>query len=119
MFLNGSENPSYGTVKINGYNIVTDKYQLEGVVGHVSQDDLLIESLTVFENLYFNAKLCFDKYSTFQLIRIVLNLLKDLGLYDARNLKVGNPLDKKISGGQRKRLNIALELIREPLSIIS
>ncbi|MDM8160617.1 ATP-binding cassette domain-containing protein [Labilibaculum sp. K2S] len=112
--LNGSENPSDGIVEINGYNIVTDRSQLEGVVGHVSQDDLLIESLTVFENLYFNAKLCFDKYSTFQLIRIVLNLLKDLGLYDARNLKVGNPLDKKISGGQRKRLNIALELIREP-----
>lgn len=90
--LNGSENPSEGTVEINGYNIVTDKSKLEGVVGHVSQDDLLIESLTVFENLYFNAKLCFDKYTTYQLIRIVLNLLKDLGLYDARNLKVGNPL---------------------------
>lgn len=112
--LNGSENPSEGTVEINGYDIVNDKSKLEGVVGHVSQDDLLIESLTVFENLYFNAKLCFAKYTTYQLIRIVLNLLKDLGLYDARNLKVGNPLDKKISGGQRKRLNIALELIREP-----
>lgn len=112
--LNGSADPSEGTVEINGYNIVDDKSKLEGVVGHVSQDDLLIESLTVFENLYFNAKLCFDKYSSFQLIRIVLNLLKDLGLYDARNLKVGTPLDKKISGGQRKRLNIALELIREP-----
>ncbi|MBI9059251.1 MAG: ATP-binding cassette domain-containing protein [Labilibaculum sp.] len=112
--LNGSADPSEGSVEINGYNIVTDKSKLDGVVGHVSQDDLLIESLTVFENLYFNAKLCFDKYSSFQLIRIVLNLLKDLGLYDARNLKVGNPLDKKISGGQRKRLNIALELIREP-----
>ena len=38
----------------------------------------------------------------------------DLGLYEARNLKVGSPLEKTISGGQRKRLNIALELIREP-----
>lgn len=112
--LNGSASPNVGSVEINGYNIVTDKSQIEGVVGHVSQDDLLIESLTVFENLYFNAKLCFDKYNNFRLIRIVLNLLKDLGLYDARNLKVGNPLDKTISGGQRKRLNIALELIREP-----
>ena len=112
--LNGSAHPSRGQVIINGYDIFTDKSNLEGVIGHVSQDDLLIESLTVFENLYFNAKLCFDKHSNFQLIRLVLKLLKDLGLYDARNLKVGNPLDKKISGGQRKRLNIALELIREP-----
>jgi len=112
--LNGSAQPSKGNVVINGYDITPDKSKLEGVIGHVSQDDLLIESLTVFENLYFNAKLCFDKYSSFQLIRLVLKLLKDLGLYEARNLKVGNPLDKKISGGQRKRLNIALELIREP-----
>lgn len=112
--LNGSAQPSKGNVVINGYDITSDKSKLEGVIGHVSQDDLLIESLTVFENLYFNAKLCFDKYSSFQLIRLVLKLLKDLGLYEARNLKVGNPLDKKISGGQRKRLNIALELIREP-----
>ncbi|GAB7086958.1 ATP-binding cassette domain-containing protein [Marinifilum fragile] len=112
--LNGSAEPSKGNVVINGYDITSDKSKLEGVIGHVSQDDLLIESLTVFENLYYNAKLCFDKHSSFQLIRLVLKLLKDLGLYEARNLKVGNPLDKKISGGQRKRLNIALELIREP-----
>ncbi|MGQ1909763.1 ATP-binding cassette domain-containing protein [Marinifilum sp. RC60d5] len=112
--LNGSAKPNEGAVLINGYEITADKSKLEGVVGHVSQDDLLIDSLTVFENLYYNAKLCFDKYTNFQLIRISLKLLKDLGLYDARNLKVGNPLDKKISGGQRKRLNIALELIREP-----
>ncbi|WP_321278901.1 ATP-binding cassette domain-containing protein [Marinifilum fragile] len=112
--LNGSAEPSKGNVVINGYDITFDKSKLEGVIGHVSQDDLLIESLTVFENLYYNAKLCFDKHSSFQLIRLVLKLLKDLGLYEARNLKVGNPLDKKISGGQRKRLNIALELIREP-----
>ncbi|MDQ2177379.1 ATP-binding cassette domain-containing protein [Marinifilum sp. D714] len=112
--LNGSTEPGKGNVVINGYDITFDKSKLEGVIGHVSQDDLLIESLTVFENLYYNAKLCFDKHSSFQLIRLVLKLLKDLGLYEARNLKVGNPLDKKISGGQRKRLNIALELIREP-----
>lgn len=112
--LNGSAQPSNGQVVINGYDITIDKSKLEGVVGHVSQDDLLIESLTVFENLFFNAKLCFDKFSNFQLIRLSFNLLKDLGLYEARNLKVGTPLDKKISGGQRKRLNIALELIREP-----
>ncbi len=40
--------------------------------------------------------------------------LDNLGLSEIRDIKVGNPLNKKISGGQRKRLNIALELIREP-----
>ncbi|MDE5421876.1 ATP-binding cassette domain-containing protein [Ancylomarina sp. DW003] len=112
--LNGTLAPQKGQVLINGRDIYRDKESIEGVIGHVSQDDLLIDSLTVFENLYFNAKLCFDNHSTFQLIRLVHKVLNDLGLFEARNLKVGNPLDKKISGGQRKRLNIALELIREP-----
>jgi energy-coupling factor transporter ATP-binding protein EcfA2 len=44
----------------------------------------------------------------------VLEVLENLGLDQRKDLKVGNPLEKTISGGQRKRLNIALELIREP-----
>jgi ABC-type multidrug transport system ATPase subunit len=36
-------------------------------------------------------------------------------LYEIKHLKVGNPLQKTISGGQRKRLNIGLELLREPM----
>jgi len=112
--LNGSTKPQKGTVSINSYDINEENSPIEGVIGHVSQDDLLIESLTVFENLYFNAKLSFKKYDNKQLIRLSLKTLKDIGLYDVRNLKVGSPLDKMISGGQRKRLNIALELIREP-----
>ena len=112
--LNGSLVPQKGQVLINGRDIYNEKELIEGVIGHVSQDDLLIDSLTVFENLYFNAKLCFDKYSSFQIIRLVYKVLSDLGLFEAKDLQVGNPLDKKISGGQRKRLNIALELIREP-----
>ncbi|MBL7898163.1 MAG: ABC transporter permease, partial [Crocinitomicaceae bacterium] len=40
--------------------------------------------------------------------------LSALGLYETKDLKVGSPLEKTISGGQRKRLNIGLELIREP-----
>lgn len=112
--LNGSLVPQKGQVLINGRDIYKEKESIEGVIGHVSQDDLLIDSLTVFENLYFNAKLCFDKHSSFELIRLVYRVLSDLGLFEAKDLKVGNPLDKRISGGQRKRLNIALELIREP-----
>ena len=112
--LNGNEFPSGGAVLINNINLHTQKEKLEGVIGFVSQDDLLIEELTVFENLFFNAKLCFDGYTDAQITEIVHGTLNDLGLYETRGLKVGSPLEKTISGGQRKRLNIALELIREP-----
>jgi ABC-type multidrug transport system ATPase subunit len=112
--LNSNEVPTKGEVLINGINIHTQKDKIEGVIGMVSQDDLLIEELTVFQNLFYNAKLCFGNMSDAEITKIVDELLADLGLYEPRNLKVGSPLDKKISGGQRKRLNIALELIREP-----
>ncbi len=112
--LNGSYAPTSGEVLINNRNIYTENEDLEGLIGYVSQDDLLIEDLTVFQNLYYNAKLCFDNLNEFQIIRIVLKTLQSLGLYKIKNMKVGSPMNKKISGGQRKRLNIALELIREP-----
>lgn len=112
--LNGSSPPSSGEILINGVNIFTEKDKIEGIIGHVSQDDLLIEDLTVYQNLYYNAKLCFDNYKEEQIVEAVNRTLENLGLYEIRDIQVGSPLNKKISGGQRKRLNIALELIREP-----
>jgi ABC-type multidrug transport system ATPase subunit/uncharacterized tellurite resistance protein B-like protein len=112
--LNGNEKPSNGSVTINGINVHSEKHKIEGVIGHVSQDDLLIEELTVFQNLFFNAKLCFGNKSDEEISGMVSHTLMDLGLIETKDLKVGNPLQKTISGGQRKRLNIALELIREP-----
>ena len=112
--LNGINEPFDGEVLINGTSIHKDKEKVKGLIGYVSQDDLLIEELTVFGNLYYNAKLCFDNLSDKEIISRVDNVLKNLGLYEIRNMKVGTPLNKKISGGQRKRLNISLELIREP-----
>lgn len=112
--LNGSSPPTRGSVKINGVDIHHQKDEIEGIIGHVSQDDLLIEELSVFQNLYYNAKLCFDNYNEAQLVEVVHKVLKNLGLFEIKDIQVGSPLNKKISGGQRKRLNIALELIREP-----
>lgn len=112
--LNGTNDPYDGEVLINGISIHKDKDKIKGLIGYVSQDDLLIEELTVFENLYYNAKLCFDNLTEEEIIARVDGVLKNLGLYEIRNIQVGSPLNKKISGGQRKRLNISLELIREP-----
>src|SRR5690554_4135260 len=112
--LNGNYMPSAGSVTINGIDIHRNPKEIEGVIGFISQDDLLIEELTVFQNLYFNAQLCFDTLSKRQIAKKVLALLKAIGLFESKDLKVGSPMEKTISGGQRKRLNIALELIREP-----
>jgi len=112
--LNGAEKPSSGRVLINGINIHEHPEKVEGIVGFIPQDDLLMEDLTVFENLYFAARLCFGHYSKEQITECVERVLTSLGLSETRDLKVGSPLEKTISGGQRKRLNIGLELLREP-----
>jgi ABC transport system ATP-binding/permease protein len=112
--LNGINAPFSGKVSINGLSIHDSSEAVKGLIGYVSQDDLLIEELTVFENLYYNAKLCFDNLQEEEIKAKVDITLKSLGLYEIRDMKVGSPLNKKISGGQRKRLNISLELIREP-----
>jgi ABC-type multidrug transport system ATPase subunit len=112
--LSGKIKPTEGRITINGINIHKEPDKIQGLIGFVPQDDLLLEELTVFENLYFNAKLCLDNFSGHEILRRVNQILIDLELEDAKHLKVGNPLKKFISGGQRKRLNIALELIREP-----
>ena len=110
--LNGSLRPQEGTITINGHDIAEP--EAKHLIGFVPQDDLLIEELTVYQNLWFTAKLCFEGMPDDELDRRVMKTLKDLGLDAAKDLKVGSPINKYISGGQRKRLNIALELIREP-----
>ncbi len=112
--LNGTEKPSQGNVLINGIDLYSESEKMEGVIGFVPQDDLLIEDLTVYQNLYFAARLCFSHLSEEEIDMLVLKTLDDLGLNETRDLKVGSPLRKTISGGQRKRLNIGLELLREP-----
>ena len=112
--INGNTRPKYGDVLINGKSIFDKKKSLKHLMGYVSQDDILIEELTVFQNLYFNAQLLFKGKSKLELQKMVLRTLQDVGLSDCKDLRVGNVLDKTISGGQRKRLNIALELMREP-----
>jgi ABC-type multidrug transport system ATPase subunit len=112
--INGNYKPSSGSVTFNGIDVHKEAALVKQYFGYVPQDDLLIEDLTVFENLFFSALLSLPQLSRSQIRERVEKLLKELGLFQVRNLKVGNSLSKTISGGQRKRLNISLELIRQP-----
>jgi ABC-type multidrug transport system ATPase subunit/uncharacterized tellurite resistance protein B-like protein len=112
--LNGKLRPESGAVYINGYDLHNEPEELNGLIGYVPQDDLLIEELTVYQNLYYNARLTFGDYDEEKLNKVVVSMLRELDLYDFRDMLVGDPLNKKISGGQRKRINIGLELMRQP-----
>lgn len=112
--LNGNLMQKTGKITINGYDIHEDKEEIKGIIGYVPQEDLLLEELTVYQNLYYNAKLCFSDSSEEEIEILVNKTIDNFDLKEAKELKVGDPINKVLSGGQRKRLNIALELMREP-----
>lgn len=111
--LSGIEPTNQVDIQLNHLPISSEECKAN--IGYIPQDDLLHEELSVFQNLYFNAKLIDSTWTEAEITRRVVKVLKELGLYEIRDIQVGSPLNKKISGGQRKRLNIALELLREPL----
>lgn len=110
--LNGFYKPQEGNVMADGYDIHNNLDLLSDYMSYVPQDDLLFENLTVYENLYYNARLRFPR--TERNIRTIVDrVLHDIGLYEKRNLIVGDPLNKILSGGERKRVNIGLELLAD------
>lgn len=113
--LNGTTRPTLGRVLLNGEEIHAKSARLDGLIGHIAQEDVLISELTVRDNLMYSARLSFAQLDEAGLAVRVDSTLKRLGLWSIRDLRVGSVMDKTISGGQRKRLNIALELVREPL----
>ncbi|MEY3598534.1 MAG: hypothetical protein RL521_956 [Bacteroidota bacterium] len=110
--LNGNYRPTQGHVLLNGIDIYAHKKYARQWMGYVAQDDILFEELTVGENLLYSAKLEYPEFSHNSLQERVDEVLRSVGLLECKDLRVGSVLDKTISGGQRKRLNIALELIR-------
>ncbi|NUO50269.1 MAG: ATP-binding cassette domain-containing protein, partial [Polyangiaceae bacterium] len=114
--LNGYLPPSSGIVRINGEDLYNIYDTLRGSIGYVPQDDLVHPELTVFEAVRYSAKFRLPPdYSDDEIDQRVEQTLKDLGLDGVKNLMIGKPEKKVLSGGQRKRVNIALELVTDPV----
>lgn len=102
-----------GLILINGKTESIRSYKK--IVGFVPQDDIVHGNLTVEENLWFSARCRLpsdlpkaDKVLT------VERIIEALGLQVVRNSLVGTVEKRGISGGQRKRVNVGLELVMEP-----
>jgi ABC-type multidrug transport system ATPase subunit/pSer/pThr/pTyr-binding forkhead associated (FHA) protein len=114
--LNGYLPPTSGQVRINGEDLYTIYDALRGSIGYVPQDDIVHPELTVFEAVKYSARFRLPPdYSSEEIDRRVDETLRDLGLEGVRNLQIGKPVKKVLSGGQRKRVNIALELVTDPV----
>jgi ABC transport system ATP-binding/permease protein len=114
--LNGYLPPSNGVVRINGEDLYNIYDNLRGSIGYVPQDDLVHAELTVFEAVKYSARFRLPPdYADEEIDARVEQTIKDLGLEGVKNLQIGRPEKKVLSGGQRKRVNIALELVTDPV----
>lgn len=111
----GIIDPGWGTVLINGVDIAKDPTRARLAVGYVPQDDIVHSDLTVREALRYGAtmRLPLDtkKDEIESRIAVVMN---DLGISHAADTIIGSAERQGISGGQRKRVNLALELLSQP-----
>lgn len=110
--------PARGMVYLNGQprslEAFTDR------VGHVPQDDILYGELTVEESIVFSAQWRLPRSTSPQEIsRIVNETIDILHLHSVRHNRIGNMDKRGISGGERRRVSIALELVAKPSVVIA
>ncbi|KAK7928993.1 hypothetical protein WMY93_005388 [Mugilogobius chulae] len=102
-----------GQVLVDG-RVVTSELRLSSA--YVVQDDILMGTLSVRENLLFSANLRLDpkQHSSKEKEIRVDEIIQDLGLSDCANTKIGTEFLRGVSGGERKRCSIGMELITSP-----
>lgn len=111
--ISGQITPQAGRVLVDQHDLHKEYEVLKDYFGYVPQDDLLLPNLTVWENLYYHARLRFPEKTDEELGARIDLVLDKIRLKEKRFTRVGQPTQKTLSGGERKRLNIGLELLSD------
>jgi ABC-type multidrug transport system ATPase subunit len=112
--VNGNLRPTIGRVLINGIDLHMHFDAMRGHIGYVPQDDIVHRKLTVYEACYYTAKIRMKGLSEQELHDRVVKVLTELDIVHRANVVIGGPEARVLSGGQRKRVNLAMELVTDP-----
>ena len=113
--LNGQVTPAAGRIVIGGLELHEHFELFRGRIGYVPQDDILHADLTVWQALWYAARLRLPKdMADEEIARRIRQVLAQLGLEGTENTRVGDQRKRGVSGGQRKRVNLAMELLTDP-----
>ncbi|MEB1808186.1 MAG: FHA domain-containing protein [Bacillaceae bacterium] len=108
--LNGFRLPTEGSVLVNGDDFYSNYNAYKNIMGYVPQQDIVYDTLTVREMLTYAAKLRMpDDTTDHEIAERVKEVIKDVELEGREDLVI-----KQLSGGQRKRASIAVELLADP-----
>src|SRR6195256_3824086 len=109
--LAGQLQPTSGQAVLNGQSLYPNLEALKRYISYVPQEDAFDEHLTIGENLQFAAAIRSPHLSRRDRMRRLEAKLIELGLGERRDAVVGSAVKKTLSGGERKRLNIGLDMI--------
>ncbi|KAK9477401.1 hypothetical protein V1514DRAFT_309256 [Lipomyces japonicus] len=102
-----------GDILVNGYNVTED--QFKSIVGFVDQEDALMPTLTVYETILSSALLRLPKTMSRNAKKLrVLETMNELGIIDIKDQLIGWEGHRGISGGEKRRVAIACELVTSP-----
>ncbi|KAJ3025265.1 UNVERIFIED_CONTAM: hypothetical protein HDU68_007310 [Siphonaria sp. JEL0065] len=110
--LMGKVERTSGDLTING--VQAEMHTFRKIIGYVPQDDIMLRELTVREVIHYSARTRLPKdWTSKRVDELVDAILKVLNLEHIAHTQIGDELNRGISGGQRKRVNIAMELAAE------
>jgi ABC-type lipoprotein export system ATPase subunit len=107
-----------GDILLNGNKVNPSSISYRKHIAFVAQDDSLQITATPREAILFSAKLRLPRTTTdFELDSLTTRMINALGLSECQNTYIGGPLLKGISGGERKRTSVGVELVVKPTEI--
>jgi ABC-type multidrug transport system ATPase subunit len=102
-----------GTFYVNGKSIGDREFRK--VVGYVDQEDTLMPTLTVFETIMTSALLRLPREMSYEAKKgRVMETMSELGILGIKDCRIGNSAARGISGGEKRRVSIACELVTSP-----
>lgn len=102
-----------GQVLVNGRTLTADKYRK--IVGFVDQEDTLMGTLTVYETVLYSALLRLPREMSMEAKKIrTLETMHELGILGIKDSRIGESGKRSISGGEKRRVSIACELVTSP-----
>ncbi|KAL7557523.1 hypothetical protein ACA910_005277 [Epithemia clementina (nom. ined.)] len=102
-------------VRLNNYRVDPSNIAVRKLIAFVAQDDSLQVTSTPREAIYFSAKLRLPRSTTgSQLEKLTERMITELGLTSCADTMIGGELIKGVSGGERKRASVGVELVVKP-----
>jgi ABC transport system ATP-binding/permease protein len=118
--MSGVRKPHQGSVLLNGFNVNQEASKIQGLIGYYPGEEMLNESLSVYDNLFYFARMVFADYSMNGIQRTVEETIRDFNLGTFRNVIAGKQKSSQLSILQRRLLLLAQQcMLNAPVLLLN